>query len=361
MDAILALEDGRIFKGKSFGASGERSGEVVFNTSMSGYQEIITDPSYKGQIVAMTYPLIGNYGVNKEDVESFKPFVEGFVVKEYSKIASNWRSHTTLGEYLKENNILGIEGIDTRALTLHIRRAGAMKAVLSTKDLDQESLVEKAKNSLGLEGVDLVKEVTCKKRYIWSKANKAGCKITVIDCGVKYNILRELLKYGCQVSIVPAFTTAEEILKDKPDGVLLSNGPGDPAAVTYVVETVRKLIGKVPIFGICLGQQMIGLALGGKTYKLKFGHHGGNQPVKDLKTGKVSITCQNHGFCVDIGSLPKKDIEITHKNLNDQTLEGIRHKRFPLFSVQFHPESSPGPHDAEYLFKNFIDMVKKHA
>lgn len=361
MDAILALEDGRIFRGKSFGADGERFGEVVFNTSMAGYQEIITDPSYKGQIVAMTYPLIGNYGVNKEDVESIKPFVEGFVVKEYSKIASNWRSQTTLGDYLKENNILGIEGIDTRALTLHIRRAGAMKAVLSTIDLDEKSLIEKARNSLGLEGIDLVKEVTCKKKYTWSKIDKAGCKITVIDCGVKYNILRELLKYGCQVTVVPAFTTAEEILKDKPDGVLLSNGPGDPAAVTYVVETVRKLIGKIPLFGICLGQQMIGLALGGKTFKLKFGHHGGNQPVKDLKTGKVSITCQNHGFCVDIGSLPKKDIEITHKNLNDQTLEGIRHKKFPVFSVQFHPESSPGPHDAEYLFKNFIDMVKKNA
>ncbi len=361
MDAILALEDGRIFKGKSFGASGERSGEVVFNTSMAGYQEILTDPSYKGQIVTMTYPLIGNYGVNKEDVESVKPFVEGFVVKEYSKIASNWRSQTTLGEYLKENNILGIEGVDTRALTLHIRRAGAMKAVLSTIDLDENSLIEKARNSLGLEGVDLVKEVTCKKKYTWSKIDKAGCKITVIDCGVKYNILRELLKYGCQVNVVPASTTAEEILKDKPDGVLLSNGPGDPAAVTYVVETVRKLIGKVPLFGICLGQQMLGLALGGKTYKLKFGHHGGNQPVKDLKTGKVSITCQNHGFCVDIDSLPKKDIEITHKNLNDQTLEGIRHKKFPIFSVQFHPESSPGPHDAEYLFEDFIKLIKKRG
>ncbi|MFH1398021.1 MAG: glutamine-hydrolyzing carbamoyl-phosphate synthase small subunit [Candidatus Omnitrophota bacterium] len=383
--AILALEDGRIFKGKSFGASGERFGEVVFNTSMAGYQEILTDPSYKGQIVTMTYPLIGNYGVNKEDVESFKPFVEGFVVKEYSKIASNWRSQTTLGEYLKENDILGIEGIDTRALTLHIRRAGAMKAVLSTIDLDENSLIEKARNSSGLEGIDLVKEVTCKKKYILlrqtlsvlgsrglsaealakadsrSKINKVGCKIAVLDCGVKYNILRELLKYGCQVNVVPAFTTAEEILKDKPDGILLSNGPGDPAAVTYVVDTVRKLIGKVPLFGICLGQQMLGLALGGKTYKLKFGHHGGNQPVKDLKTGKVSITCQNHGFCVDIDSLPKKDIEITHKNLNDQTLEGFRHKKFPIFSVQFHPESSPGPHDASYLFEEFIKLIKKQG
>ncbi len=358
MNAILALEDGTIFRGKSFGASGEKAGEVVFNTSMSGYQEILTDPSYKGQIVVMTYPLIGNYGVNKEDVESRQPFVEGFVVKEYSKIASNWRKEKPLGDYLKENNILGIEGIDTRAFTLHIRQAGAMKAVLSTTDLDEKSLVGKAKNSLGLVGIDLVKEVACKKQYAWHAAAKPRFKVVALDCGIKYNTLNELAKNGCAVTIVPAYTSAEEILGMNPDGVLLSNGPGDPAAVVYVIDNVKKLIGKVPLFGICLGQQMLGLALGGRTYKLKFGHHGANHPVKDLKTGKISITVQNHGFCVDIDSLDKKDVEITHINLNDNTLEGLRHKRFPLFSVQFHPEASPGPHDAEYLFKDFTKLME---
>jgi len=359
MEAILALEDGKIFRGQSFGAAGERAGEVVFNTSMSGYQEIITDPSYKGQIVAMTYPLIGNYGVNQEDVESCRPFVEGFVVKEDSKLASNWRKEKSLSEYLKQNNILGVEGIDTRALTLHIRQAGAMKAVLSTQDLDERSLVQKAKDSLGLIGIDLVKEVTSKKQYTWPKAEHSGYKVVVLDCGVKYNILRELLKNGCRVIVVPADTNALEILQMKPQGVLLSNGPGDPAALKYVVETTRALMGKVPLFGICLGHQILGLALGGVTYKLKFGHHGANHPVKDLKTGRVSITVQNHGFCVDISSLNKKDIQITHINLNDQTLEGMRHKRLPIFSVQFHPEASPGPHDAKYLFKEFIEMMKK--
>lgn len=357
MDAILALEDGKIFRGKSFGANGERCGEVVFNTSMAGYQEIITDPSYKGQIVAMTYPLIGNYGVTREDAESRQPFVEGFVVKEYSKIASNWRKEESLGDYLRENGIIGMEGIDTRALTLHIRQAGAMKAVLSTTDPDEKSLIKKAQASAGLIGIDLVREVTVKKQYVWPK-DKAKYKVAVLDCGVKYNMLRELTKNGCSLTVVPADTTAEEIIRMNPDGVLLSNGPGDPAAVTYVVENVRKLIGKVPIFGICLGQQMLGLALGGKTYKLKFGHHGANHPVKDLKSGKVSITVQNHGFCVDIGSLNKKDIEITHINLNDQTLEGLKHKKYPVFSVQFHPEASPGPHDAEYLFKDFVKMME---
>jgi len=357
MDAVLALEDGKIFKGKSFGASGEKAGEVVFNTSMCGYQEILTDPSYKGQIVAMTYPLIGNYGTTHEDVESRQPFVEGFVVKEYSKIASNWRKEQSLGDYLKKYNIPAIEGIDTRALTLHIRQAGAMKAVLSTTDLNEKSLIEKAKASPGLLGIDLVKEVTVKKQYLWPH-DKSNYKVVVLDCGVKYNMLRELAKNGCSAIVVPADTTAQEILKMNPDGVLLSNGPGDPAAVTYTIENVRKLIGKVPIFGICLGQQMLGLALGGKTYKLKFGHHGANHPVKDLKTGKVSITVQNHGFCVDVDSLDKKDIEITHVNLNDNTLEGIRHKKFPIFSVQFHPEASPGPHDAEYLFGDFIKLME---
>jgi len=361
MQALLVLEDGRVFRGRSFGASGEAYGEVVFNTSMTGYQEILTDPSYKGQIVAMTYPLIGNYGINKEDVESRKIFLEGFVVKECSEIASNWRSQKTLDEYLKENNILGIEGIDTRALTLHIREAGAMKAILSTQDLDEKSLLQKVKESPGLLGRDLVKEVTCQKKYQWSKIKRAKYKVIVLDCGVKYNILRELANHECIVTVVPAHTSAEEILNFKPDGILLSNGPGDPAAVTCVIKTTRELIGKIPIFGICLGQQMLGLALGGKTYKLKFGHHGANQPVKDLKTGRVSITSQNHGFCVDIDSLNKKDIEITHINLNDQTLEGMQHKRLPVFSVQFHPEAGPGPLDARYLFGRFIEMMRHYA
>ncbi|PIQ88086.1 MAG: carbamoyl phosphate synthase small subunit, partial [Candidatus Omnitrophica bacterium CG11_big_fil_rev_8_21_14_0_20_43_6] len=305
MQAVLVLEDGTIFKGQSFGSSGEAPGEVVFNTSMAGYQEIITDPSYKGQIVTMTYPLIGNYGINQEDVESRRPFLEGLVVKEYSKIASNWRKEQGLGEYLKENNILGIEGIDTRALTLHIREQGAMKAILSTVDFDESSLVDKVRLSRGLVGLDLVKEVTIPKKYVYAQIKDAKFKVVVLDCGVKYNILRELLRHKCNVTVLPARTTAKEVLSNYPDGVLLSNGPGDPAAVDYVVKTVAELIGRVPIFGICLGHQMLGLALGGKTYKLKFGHHGANHPVKDLRTGKVYITSQNHGFCVDIDSLPK--------------------------------------------------------
>ena len=356
---MIALEDGKIYKGKSFGAGGERYGEVVFNTSMTGYQEILTDPSYKGQMVTMTYPLIGNYGVNDEDAESARPFVEGFIVKEYSKIASNWRSKKSLGEYLKENDIVGIEGIDTRALTLHIREAGAMKAVLSTIDPDEKKLIAKAKASPGLEGRDLVKEVVAQKGYEWS--NKGKFKVVVLDCGVKYNILRELAKNNCKVTVLPASTASKEVLDHKPHGVLLSNGPGDPAALPYIVKTVQELIGKVPMFGICLGHQMLGQAFGGKTYKMKFGHHGGNQPVKDLKTGKVAITVQNHGFCVNIDTLNKKEVEITHMNLNDNTLEGIRHKKLPIFSVQFHPESAPGPNDAEYLFEKFAELMKKNA
>jgi carbamoyl-phosphate synthase small subunit len=359
MQAILALEDGHIFKGNAFGAAGEALGEVVFNTSMTGYQEIITDPSYKGQIVAMTYPLIGNYGINKEDMESRRPFLEGFVVKECSKIASNWRKDQGLGEYLKKNNVLAIEGIDTRELTLRIREKGSMKAVLSTQDFDESSLAHKVKMSRGLVGRDLVKDVSIGRKYVYTQIKDAKFKVVVLDCGVKYNILRELLRHKCNVIVLPAQATAKEILAVHPDGVLLSNGPGDPAAVDYVIKTVRALIGRVAIFGICLGHQLLSLALGGTTYKLKFGHHGANHPVKDLKTSKVYITSQNHSFCVDIDSLSKKDIQLTHINLNDGTLEGLRHRKLPIFSVQFHPEAAPGPLDAEYLFAEFARLMQK--
>lgn len=361
---ILALEDGLVFEGLACGAPGESFGEVVFNTSMTGYQEVLTDPSYKGQFVTMTYPLIGNYGVNEEDIESRKPWVEGFIMKECSKVTSNWRSRKSLRDYLKENNIVAIEGIDTRALTKHLRDFGSKKAVMSTVDTDQKRLIKKAKDSPSIIGVDLVKDVTCAKTYNWCKKGpstspgRGKLKAVVLDCGIKYNSLRMLDERGCQVEVVPASTSAGEILKMKPDGLLLSNGPGDPEGVPYVIETVRKLIGKVPIFGICLGHQILGLALGGKTYKLKFGHHGGNHPVRDLKTKRIAITTQNHNFCVDIASLDKKSIEVTHINLNDNTVEGMRHRKHPLFSVQYHPEASPGPHDAAYLFDNFIKMMR---
>lgn len=353
---LLVLEDGKVFEGKVFGKEGETSGEVVFNTSMMGYEEILTDPSYKGQMVTMTYPLIGNYGINTEDFESSRPWVEGFIVRERSKISSNWRARTALDNFLKKYNIMGIEGVDTRALTRHIRLQGAMKGVISTEDKDVASLTEKAKQCPGVVGQDLVKEVTSKDSWWWKE--EGSCKVVVVDCGVKYNILRELANRDCMVQVVPARTTVEQILDLEPDGVLFSNGPGDPSAIPYVVETAKNLIGKLPVFGICLGHQIIGQALGGKTYKLKFGHHGGNHPVKDLKTNKIAITVQNHGFCVDINSLPE-EVEITHINLYDDTLEGINHRELPLFSVQFHPEACPGPHDAVYIFQKFVQLVGK--
>jgi carbamoyl-phosphate synthase small subunit len=359
MKALLVLEDGTFFEGRVFAGEGEVFGEVVFNTSMTGYQEILTDPSYHGQIVAMTYPLIGNYGINPEDVESGKIQVEGFIVREYEPVPSNWRSRTALADYLTREGILGIEGVDTRALTRHLRLAGAMKGIISTEDLEPRSLVSKAKAAPGLVGRDLVKDVTGRKVYEWPVAGEACFHVVAFDFGIKFNILRCLVERGCRVTVVPAWTSAGDVKGLKPEGIILSNGPGDPEPVTYAVETIRKLIGRVPLFGICLGQQLLGLALGGKTYKLKFGHRGANHPVKNLRTGRVEITTQNHGFCVDVDSIRDSDVEITHVNLNDQTLEGIRHRSLPLFSVQYHPEASAGPHDANYLFDDFIEMMKK--
>lgn len=372
--ALLALEDGLILEGESFGWEGETFGEVVFNTSLVGYQEILTDPSYKGQLVVMTYPHIGNYGINQEDEESAHPWVDGFVIKELSPGVSNFRSKMRLEEYLHKHKIVGIQGVDTRKLTKHLRDQGAKKGAISTIELDPKKLVKKVKDSPDMEGADWVKAVTCKAPYDFEEALLSGYvwpdhvgpkprqySLVCIDGGIKRNILRKLNQHGFRVKVVPATTSAEQILSYKPDGVFLSNGPGDPAAVTYLIETTQKLIGKTPIFGICLGHQILGLALGGKTYKLKFGHRGGNHPVMDLFTKKIEITSQNHGFAVDIDSLPKGEIELTHMNLNDKTLEGLRHKKFPLFSVQYHPENSPGPHDSDYLFERFYAMVSHHA
>ncbi len=361
MKAILLLEDGFMLEGSSFGAEGEAFGEVVFNTSMSGYQEILTDPSYRGQIVTMTYPLIGNYGVNPYDVESCRPWAEGFVVKEKSKIYSNWRGTDSLENYLAKNKIVALEGVDTRALTRRLRLVGAMRGVISTVDLQKPSLLKKVLASPTMAGRDLIRDVSCKQPYDWPKApqGKREFFVVAIDYGIKLNSLRLLEKAGCQVRVLPSTATAKEIMSLKPNGVFLSNGPGDPGVLTNAVQEVRNLIGLVPIFGICLGHQLLGLALGGKTYKLKFGHHGGNHPVMDLETRKVEITAQNHGFCVDMDSIKDKNVMLTHINLYDKTPEGLRHKKLPLFCVQYHPEAGPGPHDAGYLFGRFMDMMRK--
>lgn len=356
--AILVLEDGRAFEGISFGADGETFGEMVFNTSMSGYQEILTDPSYAGQIVCMTYPLIGNYGVNETDVESRRPWVEGFVVREASRIASNWRSAGTLADYLIGNGIVGIEHIDTRALVRHIRDKGAMRAGISSVDSDPENLLKKVLASPDMKDRELATAVTVEEAYDYPPLGVAKYHVVAYDFGVKTNSLREFAKYGCKVTVVPADTPAAEVLAHEPDGIFLSNGPGDPASMKAVVDEIRELAGsKVPMFGICLGHQILGQAFGGETYKMKFGHRGGNQPIKDLTTGKVEITSHNHGFAIDADSLPA-DVEVTHVNLNDNTVAGLRHKTLPVFSVQYHPESAPGPHDSEYLFERFIDLMK---
>ncbi|MBK7999149.1 MAG: glutamine-hydrolyzing carbamoyl-phosphate synthase small subunit [Verrucomicrobia bacterium] len=384
MKAILALEDGSVFHGTGFGAATSACGEVCFNTSMTGYQEILTDPSYKGQIVTMTYPLIGNYGVNEQDVESWRPHAAGFVIRELSPLVSNWRADYSLSEYLEKNGIPGIQGIDTRALTKKLRVRGALKGFISTQPVTDAEAVERAKNWQGLVGVDYVKEVTHKEAFQWDADDKqsaafdlvrgnakvdsrnvrlpmppADVPIVAYDFGMKYNILRRLRQQGFKVQVVPATTTAAEVLKYKPAGIFLSNGPGDPSALGYAVQAVKDLVDTgIPIFGICLGHQILGQAFGGKTFKLKFGHRGGNQPVKDLESGKVEITSQNHGFAVDATTLPS-DVTVNRINLNDQTVEGMRHKKKPIFCVQYHPEASPGPHDSTPLFAEFRQMIVK--
>jgi len=370
--AKLALEDGTVFTGHSFGATGETFGEVVFNTSMTGYQEVLTDPSYKGQIVTMTYPLIGNYGINLEDRESQKPQVEGFIVRELSRIPSNFRSNGTLDAYLADHRVLGLEGIDTRALVRRLRVRGTMTGVLSSVDQDDASLVHKARHSPGIVGRDLVRQVVPDRPFTWSEGftspfhaqalppRPVAHHVVAVDFGMKWNILRCLVQIGCRVTVVPGTAPPEQVLALNPDGIFLSNGPGDPAALGYAIDTIRGLVGRKPIFGICLGHQLLALGLGAKTFKLKFGHRGANQPVLNQQTNRVEITTQNHGFAVGLETLPA-DLEPTHLNLNDGTLEGMRHRRWPLFSVQYHPEASAGPHDSTYLFEEFRKLMDENA
>jgi len=382
-EAILALEDGRTFRGLAWGAHGERTGEIVFNTAMTGYQEILTDPSYAGQIVTMTYPEIGNYGVNVEDVESRRPFAEGFVVREVSPVSSNWRASMSLDEYLKRHGIVGISEIDTRALVRHIREKGAMRACISSVDLNDQSVIAKAKNAPEMLGRNLVDEVTCGDAYRWADIKEdqktldpvgdfrrdtpslllpgeEPFRVVAYDFGVKYYILRYLTAVGCDVTVTPARTSADDVISMAPDGIFLSNGPGDPAAVPEIVGEIKRLLGAAPVFGICLGHQLLARAFGGDTFKLKFGHRGGNQPVKNIGAGRIEITSHNHGFAVDPDSLNRDEIELTHFNLNDGCLEGMRHKTLPVFSVQYHPEAGPGPHDATYLFHEFIAQMRAH-
>ena len=378
MQAILALEDGRIFRGHGYGAPGECQGEVVFNTSLTGYQEIATDPSYAGQIVVLTNPQIGNYGTNQADNESARPYIEGLIVREFSPISSNWRSEQVTDEYMERYAVPVLAEIDTRALVRHLRTHGVMRGVISTVVSDSDMLVQKARSIRKMDGTDLARVVSTKTIYHFDSAdsrNQSGdpllakaliqnagereLHVVAYDFGIKQNILRMLTREGCRVTVVPAETSGEDVLALKPDGVFLSNGPGDPEPVEYAVQAIRHMMGRVPVFGICLGHQLCGLALGGRTYKLKFGHHGGNHPVRNNLTGKVEITAHNHNFAVDPDSINANEVELTHVDLNDQTLEGLRHKTLPLFSVQYHPEAAPGPHDSHYLFRDFRQMMEE--